>query len=349
MTATAAPSPVTFTYSQGFREVLEQLGISLAVSTYQAGKLCLLSSDGHKIHLTSRTYEKAMGLYVHERGLLLGTRTQVWSFMNVPALAKRYFPEQDYDALYIPQMSYVTGDISVHDVVLLDGQVVAVNTQFSCLSLMSPEYSFIPLWKPPFIRTLIAEDRCHLNGLALENGKPRYICALGETDQAGGWRDNRAAGGCVIDMYTNQVMCRGLAMPHSLRVYDNALWVLSSGTGEMGIITNGGWEPLVYLPGFLRGLAFAGPLAFVGLSKIREKKVFGGLPIEEKIKELQCGIQIVNIRTGAVLGTLEFTGGVEELYDIQILPFRRPQLMGLQKDDLTHMYHLPANNAMLKR
>ncbi len=336
-----------YTYSGGFRQVLASLGISLAVTTYQAGRLCFISSDGKDIFLSAENYQKAMGLYVHSRGLLLGTRTQVWSFMDVPQLAKRYFPDEPYDTVYLPQLTYATGDISVHDVVLLDGQVVAVNTAFSCLSLMSPEYSFVPLWKPKFISKLAPEDRCHLNGLALEGGKPRYIAALGETDSPGGWREHKATGGVIIDMYTNEILCRGLAMPHAPRVYEGDLWVLSSGAGEMGIVTSHGWEPLISLPGFLRGLAFAGPYAFVGLSKIREKKTFGGLPIEEKIKDLKCGIQIVDVRSGAVVGTLEFTELVEEIYDIQILPYRRPKLLGLFQEEQYH--HIPQTNAMLAR
>jgi len=352
MTATEVTTPpaqdqeeVGFVYSPSFREVLYRLGVSLAITTYQAGKLCLVSATHNDVVMHSSSYQKAMGCYVHSRGLLLGTRTQVWSFMNVPQLAKRYFPDKNYDAVYIPQMTYATGDISVHDVVLLDGQVVAVNTAFSCLSLMSPEFSFVPLWKPPFISDLAPEDRCHLNGLALENGKPRYIAALGESNTAGAWRENKATGGIVIDMYSNTILARGLAMPHSLRIYQGDLWVLNSGTGEIGLITARGWEPLMYLPGFVRGLAFHGPYAFVGLSKIREKQTFGGLPIEEKAKELKCGVQVVNIETGVVVGLLEFTEKVEELYDVQIIPHRNPRLLPLFNEE--QYYHLPSTNTMI--
>jgi uncharacterized protein (TIGR03032 family) len=241
--------------------------------------------------------------------------------------------------------------MAVHDVALLDQQAIAVSSLFNCIVVMNPLYSFVPLWKPKFISGLVAEDRCHLNGLALEQGKPRYVTVLGESDVVDGWREKRASGGCVIDVRSNEIICRGLSMPHAPRLYGGDLWVLASGSGELGIVTPHGWEPLLKLPGFLRGLAFHGPYAFVGLSKLRDRRdanLFGELPIEAAGTQLKCGIYIIHLQTGAIVGWLEFTEGFTEIYDVQVLPARNPGLATMQRDEVQELFHLPTGNQMLK-
>ncbi|WP_287127435.1 TIGR03032 family protein [Candidatus Cyanaurora vandensis] len=338
-----AKDPLGFDFSLSFPQILHQLGISLLVTTYQAGRVYTVTSNGEDIKLVGRNYTRAMGCYVYPRGLLLATQNQILSFTRAPQLIPRYFPDQNYDNLYLTQYAHYTGDIAAHDVVMMDGKVVVVSSTFNCLVTMSPDHSFIPLWKPHFISALVAEDRCHLNGVALVAGRPRYVTCLGTTDKAGAWRENKATGGVVMDINTNQVICEGLAMPHSPRCYEGDLWVLSSGTGELGIVNSLGFQSMITLPGFLRGLAFAGPYAFVGLSKIREKKTFGGLPVEEKIKDLRCSVEVVNLKTGLWEGALRFQGDVEELYDVQVIPqCRLPLITGYdQVEDRQFFFNLP--------
>jgi len=338
----ADPNTDDFEYTLSFPIILHRLGVSLAVTTYQAGSLCLLTSDGEDIRVATRNFRKVMGCYVHPRGLLVATQTQVIAFSTAPQLIPRYFPKENFDQLYIPQLAYYTGDITAHDIALVSGTPMVVSSTFNCLVAMHPEYSFYPMWKPHFITSLTAEDRCHLNGMAIENGKPRYVTALGVTDARGTWREKKATGGIVMDVNSNQIICTGLAMPHSPRVYQGDLWVLSSGTGELGIVNSLGFQPMIYLPGFLRGLAFCGPYAFIGLSKIREKRTFGGLPIEEKVENLRCSIEIVNLQTGLWEGRLEFHRSVEELYDVQIVPYRLPTIVGYdQPQDKQNLFDLP--------
>ncbi len=332
-----------FDYSLSFPIILDKLGISLAVTTYQAGSLCLITAKGEDAKLDTRGFRKAMGCYIHPQGMLLATQHQVIAFSKAAHLAQRYYPDENYDEVYIPQMSFYTGDIAAHDVALMNGQPIAVSSNFSCLVAMNPEYSFTPIWKPHFVSALACEDRCHLNGMAIENGMPRYVTALGSTDSEGAWRENKASGGIVMDVKANQIICRGLSMPHSPRIYNQDLWILNSGTGELGIVNSLGFQSMIYLPGFLRGLAFYGPYAFIGLSKIREKRTFGGLPIEEKAQALRCTIEVVNIETGLWEGNLEFHKSIEELYDVQVIPkVRNPKVVGYeQKGDIQRLFDLP--------
>jgi uncharacterized protein (TIGR03032 family) len=202
---------------------------------------------------------------------------------------------------------------------------------FSCLCTLHDNFSFVPRWKPPFITDLAAEDRCHLNGLGLVDGKPRYVTFMAETNEARGWRPHKASGGCLMDLATNEVIARGFAMPHSPRVTNGRLWALDSGRGRLVTVDpkDGRVETVAELPGYTRGLALTSEAAFVGLSRIRETSTFGGVPIAEKRDQLKCGVAIVQLSSGNLAALLEFKSGVEEVFDVQVLPrIRRPLISG---------------------
>jgi uncharacterized protein (TIGR03032 family) len=222
-----------------------------------------------------------------------------------------------------------------------------VNTRFSCLCTLDPAYSFVPRWRPPFVSALAAEDRCHLNGLCLVDGRPRYVTALGETDTAGGWRADKPHGGVVMELPGGEVIARGLSMPHSPRWHDGRLWVLESGTGELHVVDRDGRRSAVAgLPGFARGLVMAGRHAFVGLSKIRPTSAMDGVPLAERRGELKCGVAAVDLVSGRVEGLLDFQTAVEEIFDVQLLAgVRFPEVVGFQKEDLYHTFVVPPTPA----
>lgn len=314
---------------------MAQLGGTLAVTTYQAGKVALIGWDGQRLTLLMRHFDKPLGLAIDQRRLALATRNDLLLFANAPALAHDYLEDQPgrYDALYLPRASYHTGDVHLHDVVYDRQGLLAVNTRYSCLMRPSADYSFEPVWRPPFVSDYVPEDRCHLNGVALVDGEVRYATALGATDAAGGWRANKAAGGVLLEVPSGETVLGGLSMPHSPRWHDGRLWLLNSGAGELLTLDAVGQPTVVCrLPGYLRGLCFMGRIAAIGLCKIRERHIFGGLPIQEREPVLHCGVALVDTLTGLHLGTFEFTGGCEELYDVQFLPgVRRPMILSLDK------------------
>src|SRR4051812_17829205 len=198
----AAPAAVEFRYTQtdGFPALLRQLGASLLVSTYQANKLLVARAAGAGLSMLVRTFDRPMGLAVDARRLTVGTRSQVWSLRNAPDIAPRVEPAGQHDACFLPRSCHVTGDIGVHELAWSGEELWVVNTRFSCLCTLHPDYSFVPRWRPPFITALAVEDRCHLNGLALVDGRPKYVTTLGESDMADGWRANKPQGGCLIDV-----------------------------------------------------------------------------------------------------------------------------------------------------
>jgi uncharacterized protein (TIGR03032 family) len=330
--------------------LLQQLRASLLVTTYQANKLLVVRAVAGGLWTLVRHFDKPMGLAVDSRRLALGTLNQVWSLRNAPDIAPRIEPAGVHDACYLPRSSHVTGYIAVHEMAWAGDELWAVNTRFSCLCTLDPDYSFVPRWRPPFITALAAEDRCHLNGLAMALGtegrfaKPSYVTALGTTDTPNGWRPDKAKGGCLIDVPSGEFVARGLCMPHSPRWHDGRLWLLESGTGELALIdpASGRRQVVTELPGFARGLAFGGPYAFVGLSKIRPTSVMDGVPLAQRRDKLTCGVAVVELRSGQIVGLLEFQTAVEEIFDVQLLAgVRFPEVVGFQKDAVQHTFIVP--------
>jgi uncharacterized protein (TIGR03032 family) len=347
------PAPVEFHYSQSdsFVALLHQLGASLLVSTYQANKLLAVRASGKGLSTLVRTFDKPMGLAVDGSRLALGTRKEVWFMRNAPDIAPQIEPAGKHDACFLPRSSHVTGDIGIHEIAWggQENELWMVSTRFSCLCTLSPDYSFVPRWRPPFITALAAEDRCHLNGLAMGPGEwgtsvPRYVTALGTTDVRDGWRADKPQGGCIIDFASGEFVTRGLSMPHSPRWDGGRLWVLESGTGGVVRVdlSTGKRETVATLPGFTRGMALVGPIAFIGLSKIRATSAMDGVPIAEHRDALKCGVAAVDLRSGQVIGQVEFQSAVEEIFDVQLLPgLRFPEVVGFQNETIHHTFVVP--------
>ena len=346
-TAEAAATPSEMSHMPAVREVrheytrtlpslLSQLGVSLLVSTYQAGKVVAVGVAEDELTLSYHNFERAMGLAVRPDRIAVGARAQIWFLRSAADLAGRIEPAGRHDACFVTRSSHFTGEIQAHELAWAEDELWLVNTAFSCLCTLDDRHSFVPRWRPPFITALAAEDRCHLNGLAMvpdERGvlKPRYVTVLSETDTPQGWRPNKATGGCLIDVASGQTVARGFAMPHSPRVYRDRVWMLHSGAGQLVQVdpVRGHVVTVAELPGYTRGLALHDRFAFVGLSKIRETATFGGMPIAERRSELKCGVGVVDLQTGRLVAHLEFVTGVEEIFDVQVVPGARcPALSG---------------------
>ncbi len=333
-TKEATEADFRYIHSDNFPALLEALSATLLITTYQAGKLVAFRSRGGRISMLLRTFDKAMGLAVDPQQMAIATNHYVWLLRNSVEIAAKLEPKGTHDACYLPRMAYVSGSLDFHEIAWGRDELWIINTLFSCICTLHPEHSFVPRWRPPFVSELNRQDRCHLNGMCLVDGVPKYVTAFGETDTPEGWRPGKADGGLLLDVPSGEIIARGLSMPHSPRLYMDKLWVLDSGRGRLAVVDrdNGQLETVAQFEGYTRGLAFAGPFAFVGLSKIRETAVFGGVPIAENVEERKCGVSVVDLRSGTVVAFIEFEGTVEEVFDVQLLPrFRFPAVVGLQK------------------
>ena len=344
--AETAEEKFALTTSRHFPHWLAEKRSGIAFTTYQAGKLFLLGTkpDG-SLSVFERTFPRCMGIAVSEdgRSLALATQYQLQRFDNV--LPPGQANEQGFDAVYAPHAAWVTGDLDAHDVGFgADGRPLFVNTLFACIAEVSDGHSFRPVWTPPFISRLAAEDRCHLTGMAMENGRPRYATAVSRSDAADGWRDRRRDGGVVVDVESGAVVAEGLSMPHSPRLRQGRLWLLNSGAGEFGYVDlgSGRFEPVAFCPGYARGLCFADGHAVIGLSLARENRTFSGLPLDEALAsrdvEPRCGLAVIDLASGDMTGWVRIEGVVRELYDVAMLPgVRRPSAIGFKTDEVKHI------------
>jgi uncharacterized protein (TIGR03032 family) len=341
----SAPRPAAFelTASRQFTAWLIEQKASLAFTTYQAGKLFLLGlqPDG-QLSIFNRTFERCMGLWASPERVLMSSLYQLWQFDNALPPGQVH---QGYDRLYVPRLAWTTGDLDVHDIAV-DGadRPVFVNTLFSCLATVSESHSFRPIWRPPFITKLAAEDRCHLNGVAMAGGEPRYATSVSISDVADGWRDHRLAGGVVIDVVSGETVVSGLSMPHSPRLYRGRLWLLDSGSGRFGWIEpeSGRFEEVCFCPGYARGLAFVGEFAVIGLSLPRHNRSFSGLPLDDELSRHdaspRCGLLVVDLRTGDAPHSLRLEGAIHELYDVAAMPgVIRPMALGFRSDEIRRL------------
>lgn len=336
-TTPAAPSPdpgakaadeprrISTTHTESFARILTEFGASLLLSTYQIGRLVVVRARGDDLTISYHKFDRPMGIATSREQVAIGTSNQVWFLAGDPQVTRAVSAGGRYDACYVARGSHVTGEIHGHEMAWSGRELWVVNTLFSCLCSISTAYHFIPRWKPRFISTLAAEDRCHLNGLALQDGRPRYLTCLGETDTEQGWRRVTAAQGCVVDVPSGQPVLRALTMPHSPRIHQGRLWFLESGYGRLVAVDprSGSPETIAELPGYARGLDFLGPYAFVGLSRMRETSRIEGLPIAASIGSLKCGVAAIEVATGRIAAMFEFTSEVDELFDVRVHPFAR--------------------------
>lgn len=338
--STAGQNKFEITTSRLFEGFLRDSGACLAVTTYQAGMVLLLGINRQtgKLWVFNRHIERPMGIAGDRTRLAVAALTQIITFVN----GRSGTPEEAADPIFVPQLAHFTGDLDVHDIAFgADGELVFVNTLFSCLATVSPTHSFRPIWTPNFVSRLAPEDRCHLNGLAMREQKPAYVSAVSQTDIADGWRDRRRDGGVIIDVASDEVVARALSMPHSPRWHDGRLWMLNAGSGEVGVVDlgTGRFDPVAFCPGYLRGMAFLGQYAIVGASEPRENRTFGGLALQDRLDKegvsARCGLFVIDTVTGDVVHHLTFYGIVSELFDVVVVPnASQAQMVGFRSDEI---------------
>ena len=327
--------------SRQFTRWLAEERLSLAFTTYQAGKLFLigLQADAQRFSIFERTFNRCMGLWATPQTLHLSTLYQVWRFENTLEGSATH---NGYDRVYVPRVAFTTGDIDVHDIAVDDeGRILFANTLFNCVGTVSTRHSFVPVWRPEFVSALVPEDRCHLNGIALRDGRLRYVTCVSRSDTIDGWREQRAGGGVVIDVESNEIVAAGLSMPHSPRWYAGRLWLHDSGTGYFGYVdmASGQFERVAFCPGYLRGLSFHREFAVVGLSMPRGEKTFAGLPLDDNLAQrktqARCAIQVLDLKSGNIAHWLRIDGPVRELYDVAVLAgVVRPMAIGFKTEEI---------------
>ncbi len=319
-----------------FATLLDRLGLTLAISA-RPDQLLLVGGDNGGLTVAAAVVSRPLGLAVSPNRLAIATPRSIVVFANVPRLAPHHPGRPGYhDAFFLPRTVHLTGECQMHDMVFAPDRIIGANTAFSCICGVDDNFSFTPIWHPPFISEIRAEDRCHLNGFAAEDGELRYVTCLAATDTREGWRGDPDGNGVLIDAQTNQILCSGLCMPHSPRLTNGTLLLLNGGEGQVLRVdrATGATTVLASLPGFTHGLCVYGDILFVGLSQNRVSRSANPTPVARRHERLVAGVAAIEAATGRLLGVLEFTEGVTEIYDVQPLPgMRRAGIQGLSNDD----------------
>lgn len=345
---TQAITPFSAQYSPQLPELLLSLNCTIALTTYQAGKLVFISPNPDKERLTTlpRTFQKPMGIAVNGDSMVLASKDEVILFENSRDLAVHYPNKQNtYDSLWLPRITFYTGQVDMHDIAFGNDGIYAINSSFSCLCKVDGNFNFKPVWQPPFIDKLVSEDRCHLNGLVMLEGKPKYVTALGKTNTHQGWRDDIVGGGILMDIETNEIILDGLPMPHSPRMYNNELYLLLSASGEFVKVNvaEKSYEVIKKFDGFCRGLSIYNDYAFIGFSKLRKNSsTFAKLSFSDKANF--AGIKVIHLPTKAEVGEIIYQTSVDEIYEVEILPnMIRPNILNTINDIHKYSLSIPGN------
>lgn len=339
----ADPGKTDITVSRGFGSWLASHGLSLAFTSYQTGNLFLVGvTPNGAVSFHQQVYQRAMGVHASTDRLYVGGLYQIWRLENVLAADER--ANGHFDRLFVPRNAQTVGDVDVHEVsVDKSGRIVFVNTKFSCLATVSLKYGFRPIWKPQFISKLAAEDRCHLNGLAMQDGLPKYVTAVSRSDVLNGWRQRRHEGGVLIDVQTDRVVTDQLSMPHSPRVWNGQVYALDSGRGWLIRVDpeTGRKEDIAFCPGFLRGMSIHNGFAIVTVSLPRDG-TFSGLELDEALRKRDgdpwCGILVISLATGDIVEHIKLDGAIRELFDVAVVPNAIcPMAIGIDSPEISSM------------
>ena len=328
------PGDAPIAISAGLADWLLVQQISLAFTSYQTGQLIVAGvGPDMRLSFNQQQYARATGICYDQGRLLVGSMFQIWRLEN--SLRPGQYANNAFDVALVPRTAHTVGYVDTHELSFTaDSQIIFVNSRYSCLATIDEVHSFRPIWRPRFISALAPEDRCHLNGLAMDGGVPRFVTAAAISDEKDGWRAHRLGGGVVIAVDSDEVVLRDLTMPHSPRVHDGALWLLDSGHGQIvrAEIDSGKREDIAFCPGFLRGLAFHDHYAVVTISMAREGQ-FKDLAIQDGLEkrgvEAKCGILIIDTRTGVTVHSILLGSPFTEMFDVAILPgVRNPMTIG---------------------
>lgn len=329
-------------YSDNLPQLLKGLNISLIASSYQAQRVFLMRSDGDKIDVNFKSFKRPMGITVHNDNITIGTHDKVIKFIRNDKVAK-YLDNVNIDSSFVPSAMHVTGMINIHDIDYGNDGLYVVNSAFSCICKIVPDYSFEVYWKPEFISELVPEDRCHLNGMALKDGKPKYVTMFNQLDYRGSWKVNKAPTGVLMDIENNEVLVDNLFMPHSPRYKNGKIYFCDSCYGEVCFydLATSKKETIAKFKGFTRGIDFYGPLMFVGTSKVRQKNEEDIIPlIGDGVDSTICSIYVINLETNQVIGNMEFSGDVEQIYDVSIIKNSSyPELLEPEHEKIKNIYN----------
>jgi len=320
---------LTFNHSRAFTVWLLENKCSIVISCYRKHKLFCLGVQGNgEVSTYFLNTLRPMGLVAHNNMLISSSLGNITTYV---ADSDENHKEWGYfDSIYRPTHVYLSADSDVHDLRIdpATSSIYYVSALFNCICTPSTTKSFNVYWTPPWITkdkhgNPPCEDRCHLNGMALFEGKPRFVTACCISDYHQAWREHQGEG-VVYDILEETIVAHGLWAPHSPNWYRNQLWIAEAGTGQFGYVDldTRKFVPKKFVPGFIRGITFFKNFALVNTSMDRHDVAFKDIPLgdilQKENRSVRAGVHVIDMDTPGldIKHWFEFLDPKTELYDI---------------------------------
>lgn len=304
--------------SEALAEALKEAGHSLFLTSRQASIVGAISGGDSVCELTAFSADSPMGMDIDGSSLAIGTLDSIDVYQALPG------SEAGRTSL-LKVATHRTGPVSVHEVAWMDRGIAFVNTAFSAVCVTRDDCNFEVVWKPSFIHELAPVDACHLNGMAMEGGSPKFVTALAESSEPGGWRLSVPDNGVLIDIETGSTL-RGLSLPHSPHLIGNNVWLVEAGKGLLVCVDEHGCKEVVAsLDGVARGLALLGNAAIVGISGVRKSSSSSHL-VERFGESADARISLVDMQRGNVVEQIRVPG-LQEISSLTLVPYGSLQLL----------------------
>lgn len=222
---------------------------------------------------------------------------------------------------------FYPGCLYIHDLAIIGGALYATAVGHNSVVRLDERGRYRHVWWPRCVETdgrpVLGQNYIQLNSIAAgADLETSYYSASADrlSVRRPGHRNFPVDGrGVIFSGATREAVARGLTRPHSARLHNGLVWLANSGYGEVGFVENGGFVPVVRLPGWTRGLCVRGRIAFVGTSRVipRFRRYAPGLAIEAS----QCGVHAVDVESGQILGSLIWPDG-NQIFAVESAPSR---------------------------
>lgn len=257
--------------------------------------------------------------------LWVAQRLGLWKLENGARTGGYTFEHND---VYLPRLQHMTGDLGLTDMAVDGhGALLLASSRFSLVGKVCGEASIEPVWRPPFISKVLAENRCGLSGLALFDAERHCVSLYSRSDQPGGWKNGCLDSGLVMTIQGGKVLCEGLSLPLAPRWGQGNLFLLNSGTAEFGRIDSESkrFVPLCQCPSYPTSLTLHGHWAVIAVSE--EPPDVPGLPASENFASRgikpYAGVLLVDTRTGDIAHNVRFENYPKHLTGVAVVPRTR--------------------------
>lgn len=314
-------SAINVVTSDGFGPWLAERNLAIALTTGNRLLFIGRAADA-AVRVSEHRFDAVAGIAARDgQTLHVASNWQLWRLDDALADQPSADDGHGHDRLFLPQSARTTGFLGSYDVAIGgDGQPLFTSAVCNCVGTLSERLSFTAVWRPPFVSALGGGDRCHLTGLALDDGELAYVTSASTSDVPDGWRSAPHDAGVVVDARTDEIVAAGLALPHSPRLWRDRLLVAAGGTGELLAIdpADGSRELVAQVPGLARGLVVVGDHALLGCSELPADSFYAGAPIGER-DGLRHGVVVVDLVRGAIIEELQLLGASGEVIALDVL------------------------------